>query len=158
MKITKVTDKLYRGPRPKSIPHLSELLGVETKDLFIINLQSGFFNEIYNDQYEFDIPLIHGTTVAAIPCSDFRAPSYRKVSNFITTVRLANSFGKLVYVHCKHGVDRTGFMVAAYRIINQRWTAEAAKKEMFDMGFHKFPYYFWHRKLDELGKYYGGGK
>ncbi len=35
-----------------------------------------------------------------------------------------------VLVHCKHGADRTGTMVAAYRIVVQGWTKEAALAEM----------------------------
>lgn len=33
-------------------------------------------------------------------------------------------------VHCKHGADRTGTMVAAYRIVVQGWSKEAALAEM----------------------------
>ncbi len=40
-----------------------------------------------------------------------------------------------VLVHCYHGADRTGIIVAMYRIIYQGWTAEAAKREMTEGGF-----------------------
>ncbi len=33
-------------------------------------------------------------------------------------------------VHCKHGADRTGTMVAAYRIVVQGWSKEEALAEM----------------------------
>ena len=33
-------------------------------------------------------------------------------------------------VHCKHGADRTGTMVAAYRIVVQGWSKNAALAEM----------------------------
>lgn len=35
-----------------------------------------------------------------------------------------------VLVHCKHGADRTGTMVAAYRIVVEGWSKEAALAEM----------------------------
>jgi protein tyrosine phosphatase (PTP) superfamily phosphohydrolase (DUF442 family) len=35
-------------------------------------------------------------------------------------------------VHCKHGADRTGTMVAAYRIVVQGWSKEDALAEMKD--------------------------
>jgi protein tyrosine phosphatase (PTP) superfamily phosphohydrolase (DUF442 family) len=41
---------------------------------------------------------------------------------------------KKVFVHCKYGVDRTGMMVAAYRI-SQGWTAEESRREMESFGF-----------------------
>ena len=40
-----------------------------------------------------------------------------------------------VLVHCQHGADRTGSMVALYRIAVQGWTKEAAIREMTRGGF-----------------------
>ena len=44
-----------------------------------------------------------------------------------------------VFVHCKHGADRTGMMTAVYRIIVQDWSKEEAIKEMTEggYGYHK---------------------
>lgn len=43
-----------------------------------------------------------------------------------------------VLVHCQHGSDRTGTMIAIYRIVVEGWTKEQAKAEMVqgDFGFH----------------------
>ncbi|GAC1375031.1 MAG: dual specificity protein phosphatase family protein [Aquirhabdus sp.] len=43
-----------------------------------------------------------------------------------------------VLVHCQHGSDRTGTMIAIYRIVVEGWTKEQAKEEMVrgDFGFH----------------------
>ena len=38
-------------------------------------------------------------------------------------------------VHCQHGADRTGLVVAMYRIVFQGWTKEDAIAEMVDGGF-----------------------
>lgn len=43
--------------------------------------------------------------------------------------------GKKIFVHCRLGDDRTGMMVAAYRMAEQGWTAEEAMKEMESFGF-----------------------
>jgi protein tyrosine/serine phosphatase len=40
-----------------------------------------------------------------------------------------------VFVHCKHGADRTGMMVAFYRIVRQGWTKKQAIREMVHGGF-----------------------
>lgn len=40
-----------------------------------------------------------------------------------------------VFVHCQHGADRTGMMVAIYRMVVQGWTREEAIREMTDGGF-----------------------
>lgn len=41
-----------------------------------------------------------------------------------------------VFVHCKQGVDRTGAMVAIYRMRCQGWRPSAAYNEMIACGFH----------------------
>jgi protein tyrosine/serine phosphatase len=42
------------------------------------------------------------------------------------------------FIHCQHGADRTGTMVAVYRVRVQGWTKEDAIKEMMEekYGFH----------------------
>jgi tyrosine-protein phosphatase SIW14 len=42
---------------------------------------------------------------------------------------------KRVFVHCRLGDDRTGMMIAAYRMAAQGWTAEEAMNEMQQFGF-----------------------
>jgi tyrosine-protein phosphatase SIW14 len=50
-------------------------------------------------------------------------------------ILLRQNPGKKVFVHCRLGDDRTGMMVAAYRMAEQNWTAAEAKKEMEAFGF-----------------------
>lgn len=45
---------------------------------------------------------------------------------------------KKVFVHCRLGEDRTGMMVAAYRMAAQGWTADEAMQEMHLFGFSGF--------------------
>lgn len=54
---------------------------------------------------------------------------------------IKNSDGPIL-VHCWHGSDRTGMVCAAYRIVFQNWTREAALDEMVNGGFgyHKSIY------------------
>ena len=40
-----------------------------------------------------------------------------------------------VLVHCYHGADRTGLVVAMYRVIYQGWSLDAARSEMIDGGY-----------------------
>ena len=55
---------------------------------------------------------------------------------------------KPVLVHCWHGSDRTGIVVAAYRIVFQKWSVEEAEKEFRDerFGYHEF----WYENLLKL--------
>jgi protein-tyrosine phosphatase len=43
--------------------------------------------------------------------------------------------GKKVFVHCRLGDDRTGMMVAAYRMAEEGWSADEAMNEMRTFGF-----------------------
>ena len=42
-------------------------------------------------------------------------------------------------VHCRHGADRTGTMVAAYRVVVQGWSKDQALAEMQEGGFGYHP-------------------
>ncbi|MGH9516221.1 MAG: fused DSP-PTPase phosphatase/NAD kinase-like protein [Terriglobales bacterium] len=44
---------------------------------------------------------------------------------------------KKIFVHCHYGDDRTGMMIAAYRMANEGWTPAEARKEMDKFGFHR---------------------
>ena len=39
-----------------------------------------------------------------------------------------------VFIHCEHGIDRTGLLVALYRVLYQGWTRADAHDEMVEMG------------------------
>ena len=51
---------------------------------------------------------------------------------------LRDKQGKKVFVHCNTGIDRTGMMVAAYRMAVEGWTADEAMKEMRAFRFSRF--------------------
>jgi len=40
-----------------------------------------------------------------------------------------------IFVHCRLGDDRTGMMIAAYRMSQQDWTAQEAMQEMHEFGY-----------------------
>ncbi len=54
-------------------------------------------------------------------------------AHFLTLLR-KNPDAK-VFVHCLLGDDRTGMTIAAFRMVEQGWTAEEAKHEMEFFGF-----------------------
>jgi tyrosine-protein phosphatase SIW14 len=53
----------------------------------------------------------------------------------IAALRIIRDAPKPVVVHCWHGADRTGCVIAMYRILNQGWTREAAIDEMINGGY-----------------------
>lgn len=121
----KVSDSLYRSAQPTAEGFRSlKDLGIVT----VVNLRS--FN---SDRKE-----MSGTGLAYehIYMKAWH-PERKEVVRFLQIV--TDPKRTPVLVHCQHGSDRTGAMTAAYRIVVQGWSKEAAVEEMTseDYGFHK---------------------
>ena len=56
-------------------------------------------------------------------------------ARFLTLLR--GNPGAKVFVHCLSGQDRTGMQIAAYRMAEQGWSAQEAKREMEAFGFSR---------------------
>ncbi len=56
----------------------------------------------------------------------------------IKALKIINASEEPILIHCWHGSDRTGLIVALYRIVFQDWSKEAAIDEMVngDFGHH----------------------
>ena len=67
-------------------------------------------------------------------------PKDKIFAQFLTLLR--KNPGKKIFVHCRLGDDRTGMMIASYRMAQEGWSAEKAEKEM-----EKFGFSFTHRRL-----------
>ena len=70
------------------------------------------------------------------------------VADIENCLRLIAGAPKPVLVHCWHGSDRTGIIVAAYRIIYENWSVAQAEAEFCrdEYGHHEF----WYRNLVRL--------
>jgi len=121
----KVSDTLYRGAQPQKQGFQElEKMGIKS----IVNLRNS------NDDQE----LMTGTKLEYfhIPMIAF-FPKKNKFKRFLEIV--SNPANQPVFVHCKHGADRTGAAVALYRIKIQNWKIPDAINEMVNGGynFHK---------------------
>jgi hypothetical protein len=61
-------------------------------------------------------------------------PKDRIFADFLTLIR--KNPGKKIFVHCRVGDDRTGMMIAAYRMAEEGWSPKQAMKEMTEYGFN----------------------
>ncbi len=69
-----------------------------------------------------------GMRYVHLPWSTMHDPPAEHVKAFLSLFR--ESPNQTVFVHCKAGVDRTGVMVAAYRIAVEHWRPDQAVAEM----------------------------
>jgi tyrosine-protein phosphatase SIW14 len=76
-----------------------------------------------------------GMTYVPLPWHCY-SPHDEHFAQFLTLLR--QNPGKKVFVHCRDGDDRTGMDIAAYRMAEQAWTAQAAKEEMEAYGVNWF--------------------
>lgn len=117
----KVTDELYRAAQPTAAAMQSyENFGIRT----VINLR-GFHSD--GDE-------IAGTKLMLIemPTHAWSVDNDDYVIMVLQAIRKAE---KPVLLHCHHGADRTGLIVAMYRIAEQGWTKADALDEMRNGGF-----------------------
>lgn len=117
----RVNSSLYRGAQPEE-PGFKELqaMGIRT----IINLR-GFHS---------DEPMLAGLPLRQEHIS-FKTwhPEDEDVVRFLKIV--GNPKRGPFFVHCLHGSDRTGMMLAIYRVAIQGWSKEEAIAEMTTGGF-----------------------
>lgn len=119
----KVSDALYRGAQPtrEGFAELKKL-GVKT----VINLRAKHSDEkLIKDL---------GFNYFSIPTDTWDLDD-KHAARFLSIV--LDKANQPVFVHCQHGSDRTGTMVAVYRVYEQKWTPDAAMKELPVFGFHK---------------------
>jgi protein tyrosine/serine phosphatase len=69
-----------------------------------------------------------GMQYVSIPWRGKLDPQTEQVAQFLRLLQ-ANP-DKRVFVHCERGSERTGVMVACYRISHEHWTADQALDEM----------------------------
>ena len=117
----RISAELYRGdqPSPQGMQNLKDL-GIKT----IINLRS-----FHSDRDEI------GATGLAYEHIYMKAwhPEEKEVVRFLKIV--TDPRRTPVLVHCQHGADRTGTVIAVYRISVQGWSKAEAIREMTQGGF-----------------------
>ena len=130
-----MTDSLYRGAQPaqKGFAELKRL-GVTT----VVNLRTGRQGSTTERKEVENLKIRY----VNIPVGGWSPPTNAQVTQFLSLVK--NSGGQKVFVHCHFGDDRTGVMIATYRIAVEHWTADQAVQEMRSFGFH----YHWHPKME----------
>ncbi len=137
----KVNANLYRGGQPTEagIRTLAKM-GVKT----IIDLRG----EDARAKREENWAKAAGMRFINVHESNWRKPTDESVDGILKQIDLTEN--QPVFVHCKHGSDRTGTVIAVYRITHDGWSAKQANDEAKKFGFGWWQ--FWMR--DYINDYY----
>jgi uncharacterized protein (TIGR01244 family) len=135
-----VDENLYRGAQPQrgGLKKLSEL-GIKT----VINLR-GESEDTRKEQAEAEAA---GMRYFNIPMSGLGRPTDQQVERALALIDARENWP--VFVHCQRGADRTGVIIAVYRILRNQWTAEQAIDEAKRFGLAGIQF----RKKDYISDY-----
>lgn len=122
-----VNQQLYRGAQPKKngLKRLTDL-GIKT----IVNLRAD--DGLSRD--EESEARAAGMRYFNVPLKETGRPTHAEVQRALRILDTPEN--QPVFVHCRLGADRTGLIIAVYRISHDGWTSERAKAEAKHYGMH----------------------
>ncbi|MCI0337286.1 MAG: tyrosine-protein phosphatase [Acidobacteria bacterium] len=121
----KVNQQLYRGGQPKKggLKKLADL-GIKT----IVNLR-GESDDTHGQE---DEAKRLGLRYFNIPMSSTGRPTEEQVRRVLEIIETQDNAP--LFIHCRRGADRTGVIIAIFRIKHDGWTAERAIDEAKSCG------------------------
>jgi protein-tyrosine phosphatase len=138
-----VNQLIYRGaqPTPDGLEYLAKI-GVKT----VLDLRE---NGERSSEEEARVTSL-GMHYVNVPMTGLTAPSSAEITRILVLME-APSTGP-VFVHCMRGADRTGAVVAAYRIDHDHWDNSRALNEAMSLGmsFFQLPRQNFIRKFQPL--------
>ncbi len=124
-----VDRRLYRGGQPTEAGFRElESVGIKT----VISLR-GKDEDLEKEKQKFEAL---GINFYNLPMTVYKRPDDKTVLSFLEIV--LNKSNQPVFLHCASGRDRTGAMVAMYRVVVSGWDIKQAYKEAKQFGF--WPY------------------
>jgi protein tyrosine phosphatase (PTP) superfamily phosphohydrolase (DUF442 family) len=117
----RINAHLYRGGQPTA-DGLAALrsLGIDTIVSFTLPTEA-------DEAHALGLQYVH------LPWSASALPPVEYLARFLRMTAQGQS--RVVFVHCKAGADRTGLMIAAYRVPSNGWTPDDALYEMNAFGY-----------------------
>lgn len=120
-----VDANLYRGAQPSSAEFQSlARFGIKT----VLDLRS----EHSHTRAEEMLVKAAGMNYVSIPMDGLLAPTDQQISRALAVID--DPANGPVFVHCRRGADRTGTVIACYRVAHDQWSNRRALNEARTMG------------------------
>ena len=127
--VFRVDDHVYRGRQPQQADYaLLAQMGIRT----VLDLRGG---SIHAPRERKEVEA-SGMSYVSIQLSGLFAPSYKQVSRILAV--LEDPERGPVFVHCRRGDDRSGVVIACYRMAHDHWTNKQAMAEALEHGISSF--------------------
>ena len=121
--VGRVVPHLYRGAQPATDGYATlKMMGVKT----VVNLRTSSSERQKVEEA--------GMKSVEVPLSVLSDVNPKTVNAIIDIMK--NPDNQPVYIHCRQGQDRTGIIVAAYRMKVEGWSFKDAETEMQSFGFN----------------------
>jgi tyrosine-protein phosphatase SIW14 len=141
VRVREVAPGIYRGSRPEDLKDLLQLKDMGIKTIF--NLVTDRSDREWEDR----MAAVMGMNVVSVPIIPWAIPSEEKVNFLLAEIQKPEN--QPVFLHCRHGKDRTGLIFGLYRVEVQGWDPREAYAEMREIGFSPWlmglEYYYWKR-------------
>ncbi len=124
--VGRVSPTVYRGAQPSAEGYATlKMMGIRT----VINIRKKSGKDAVENA---------GLESVEIPVNSFGSLDNDTIKKIITVI--ADPSKQPVFIHCRRGKDRTGAVVAAYRMEVDGWSFEQAEEEMQAFGFSRLYY------------------
>ena len=124
----KVNEHIYRGGEPTAIG-LEELGAMGVKTILDLRVSSEGTGVEKEQAEKLKLKYIN------IPLGEFGAPGKAQMQQILGLLQGASD---TVFVHCRRGKDRTGTVIACYRIQHDGWNNQRALEEAKAHGMSSF--------------------
>ena len=122
---------VYRGgqPSPAAWKDLAALrIGT------VVDLRRDGENQDHSTKTEADLVEAAGMRYINVPMDGMAAPTTDQLSKLLALM----DSDDVVFVHCRSGRDRTGVVIACYRVAHDHWRNQKALEEAKSYGMHSF--------------------
>jgi len=128
IRLYRVNDTIYRGRQPdrQEIPQLASA-GIHT----VLDLRGALDHK----SWEKAAVKTAGMQYVRIGLSGVFPPTQHQLNRILAV--LEDPTAGPVYIHCRRGADRSGLVIACYRIAHDHWTNAQAMKEAREQGLSR---------------------